>query len=172
MFVEGTGGQPPCADNCFWGENLQGVQTHPVQMTDNTKLVYSPHVYGPSVAYQPYFSAPNFPNNMPPIWATHFAYLETELQQNAFVIGEWGGQYTGQDQVWADALVDFLLGIDSTDSFYWCLNPDSGDTGGLLEYDWITPVTAKLELIATLIPNPTNVTQLQEGIFCVTNSVQ
>ena len=26
---------------------------------------------------------------------------------------------------------------------FWCLNPDSGDTGGILQYDWITVETAK-----------------------------
>ena len=33
----------------FWGENLKGATKHPVQLSDPTKLVYSPHVYGPAV---------------------------------------------------------------------------------------------------------------------------
>jgi endoglucanase len=36
--------------------------------------------------------------------------------------------------------------------FYWALNPNSGDTGGLLEDDWRTPVEAKLALLRRLMP--------------------
>lgn len=32
--------------------------------------------------------------------------------------------------------------------------PQSGDTGGLLENDWVTPVRPKLDLLARLQPNP------------------
>ena len=36
-------------------------------------------------------------------------------------------------------------------SFYWCLNPNSGDTGGLLLDDWITPHQEKLDLLEPLL---------------------
>ena len=35
-------------------------------------------------------------------------------------------------------LVDYLIDIDQRNTFFWCLNPNSGDTGGLLQSDWTT----------------------------------
>lgn len=35
-----------------------------------------------------------------------------------------------------------------------CLNPNSGDTGGLLDFDFKTPITPKLELLARVQPSP------------------
>lgn len=66
---------------------------------------------------------------MPAIWDDHWAFIPN-LTGNAIVIGEWGGIYSGQDGIWMDAIVDYLKGKDLTDQFFWCLNPDSGDTGG------------------------------------------
>lgn len=39
--------------------------------------------------------------------------------------------------------------------FYWCLNPNSADTGGLLEDDWLTPTPRKINLTNRAQPNPT-----------------
>mmetsp|Transcript_17870 Transcript_17870/g.19901 ORF Transcript_17870/g.19901 Transcript_17870/m.19901 type:complete len:393 (+) Transcript_17870:14-1192(+) len=165
IFVEGTNKSPPCTNACFWGENLLGVHEAPVELTQKDKLVYSPHCYGPSVAYQSYFAAPNFPANMPEIWDTHYGFVPN-VTGNAIVIGEWGGQLTGSDGQWLDAYTTWLVETENTDNFFWCLNPDSGDTGGLLENDWKTPVTGKLKLVAKVNPNPTKVTQDSDGNIC------
>ena len=61
---------------------------------------------------------------------------------------------SGSDLVWMNAWVAYLKSRDMTDNFVWCLNPDSGDNGGLLMQDWHTPDTAKLALVATLVPKP------------------
>jgi hypothetical protein len=53
-----------------------------------------------------------------------------------------------------------------TDNFFWCLNPDSGDTGGLLADDWITPDITKLNLLAGLVPNPSDVLTLMSTNTC------
>jgi len=66
-----------------------------------------------------------------------------------------GGSLTGANGIWLNAFVDYLKAKDMTDNFFWCLNPDSGDTGGLLEDDWVTPAPGKFELLARLVPNPT-----------------
>jgi hypothetical protein len=52
---------------------------------------------------------------------------------SAVVIGEWGGHYTGSNQAWLEAMATYLLAKGMTDQFFWCLNPNSGDTGGLLQ---------------------------------------
>jgi len=138
VFVEGTAGSPPCADACFYGENLQGVKTAPVKLKVSNRVVYSPHTYGPNVFNQPYFSDASFPKNMPKIWDDHFGFIRGRNQE-ATVVGEWGGSLAGKNGVWMNAFVDYLIARDITDNFFWCVNPNSGDTGGLLENDWITP---------------------------------
>ena len=30
---------------------------------------------------------------------------------------------------------------------FWCLNPDSGDTGGILQSDWLTPDPVKMSYL-------------------------
>lgn len=134
--------------SCFWGENLMGVKDYPVRLPKD-KIVYSPHVYGPSVYNMPYFNDPEFPRNLPKIWELHFGYLK-ELGY-AIVIGEWGGRYVGKDKVWQDAFADWLIQKGIYDFFYWCLNPESGDTGGIFKSDWRTVNQDKLNLIHRII---------------------
>jgi endoglucanase len=166
VFVEGTANSPACAQNCFWGENLQGALTSPLTISNQKKLVYSPHCYGPSVAYQPYFNDPTFPANMPAIWDAHYGTVNTKTGQ-AVVLGEWGGQLANPDGTWLTAFVQYLLQRGLTSQFFWCLNPDSGDTGGLLMDDWKTPVTGKLTLLQQLDPKPAQFSYAN-GQYCVT----
>jgi len=91
---------------------------------------------------------------MPAIWTAHFAYLRAQ-NKSATVTGEWGGHTTGADLVWLNAYIAFMQTTDIRDQFFWCLNPDSGDTGGLLLDDWVTPVQDKLDMLAKLMPDPT-----------------
>ena len=166
VFCEGVAKSPPCTDPCFWGEDLEGVKTCPVILNKPNKIVYSPHVYGSSVASQPYFNVNNFPNNMPKIWNQHWGFIKN-MSKSALTVGEWGGQYSGNDGEWMDAFVQYLIDIDAKDTYFWCLNPDSGDTGGLLENDWQTPVTPKLELLVKLQPNPTKITPQSDNTVCI-----
>ncbi len=129
------------------------MATAPVVLPVPNKLAYSPHVYGPSVDNQPYFSDPTFPANMPAIWNYHYGYIRN-MSGPAVVTGEWGGEVTGSDLVWLNAFVNYLLAMDMTDQFFWCLNADSGDTGGILNSDWHTTDPVRLGLLAKLVPNP------------------
>lgn len=156
VFVEGTASSPPCADGCFYGENLQGVENAPVKLSKAGRVVYSPHTYGPNVYNQNYFNDPSFPSNMPRIWDKHFGFIRI-FHEAAIVTGEWGGSTQGKNGIWLNAYASYLKSNDITDNFVWCLNPNSGDTGGLLLNDWVTPDTAKLSILANLVPNPTNV---------------
>ena len=104
IFVQGIGGSPGApgdggeSQGYFWGENLVGVKAAPVQLTDMSKLVYSPHTYGPGVfPNQPYFptctgpgcvhQVHRFPGNMPAIWDRHFGNVAQE-SKHAIVVGE------------------------------------------------------------------------------------
>jgi endoglucanase len=132
----------------WWGGNLMGARRFPVRLTSQDKLVYSAHDYGPGVSWQAWFSAPDFPNNLPHIWQTHWAYLQQEGIAPVWM-GEFGGRSMGGDPegVWQRNLVSFLKkgGISYA---YWCWNPDSGDTGGILEQDWTTVDRAKMDILS------------------------
>ena len=141
--------------NSWWGGNLIGIRNHPIKLKIPNKLVYSPHTYGPSVAKQPYFEESSFPANMEAIWNRDFGFVEKDAL-GTLILGEWGGwmKSENKDDVWQNTFGEYLA-KNNIDFFYWCLNPNSGDTGGLLEDDWITPVQSKLDLLKKTSPSPT-----------------
>ncbi|MGZ8218613.1 cellulase family glycosylhydrolase [Methylomagnum sp.] len=153
VFVEGIENNPSCSGpfNHWWGGNLEPLACHPLAIPAD-HLVLSPHVYGPDVYNQPYFSAADFPNNLPAIWEAHFGRFKDAGY--AVAIGETGGRYghggSAKDKLFQDALVGYLGGKGITDVFYWSWNPNSGDTGGILQDDWKTVWQDKLDLLGRL----------------------
>lgn len=153
IFVEGIESNPSCSGTLshWWGGNLEPLACHPLAIPAD-RLVLSPHVYGPDVYNQPYFSAPDFPNNMPAIWEAHFGQFRDA--GHTLAIGETGGRYghggDPRDKIFQDALVDYLIGKNITHLFYWSWNPNSGDTGGILQDDWRGVWQDKLDLLARL----------------------
>jgi len=146
IFVEGIQNNSSCSDNSiahWWGGNLEPQACYPIDLPTE-KLVLSPHAYGPDVYPQDYFNAANFPNNLPAIWEKHFGFLAGKY---ALAIGEWGGRYQGKDAVWQNAFVDYLAKKGICNSFYWSWNPNSGDTGGVLQDDWRTLRQDKVEML-------------------------
>jgi endoglucanase len=75
---------------------------------------------------------------MPDFWDRHWGYLQ-KSGHAPVLVGEFGGRSVGNDTegTWQRAIVDYLKSNDFHYT-YWCLNPNSGDTGGLLEDDWLT----------------------------------
>lgn len=146
IFVEGI----DCVNgNCtWWGGNLMNAEEYPVVLNVPNRLVYSAHDYPASVYDQPWFNASNYPANLPGVWDQYWGYL---FKQNIAPV--WVGEFgsflqTTSDQQWFSSLVNYLgatstQGADSFSWTFWCWNPNSGDTGGLLNNDWTTIVTAK-----------------------------
>jgi endoglucanase len=132
----------------WWGGNLMGAGDYPVRLDVPNRLVYSTHVYGPGVYPQPWFAEPEFPGNLPGIWDRHWGYLHHE-NVAPIIVGEFGGRSVGDDAegIWQRALVSYLREHDLS-YFYWTLNPNSGDTGGLLLDDWQTVDPEKQELLS------------------------
>ncbi|KAL1507623.1 hypothetical protein AB1Y20_007242 [Prymnesium parvum] len=167
IFVEGVGSasDEELCELCFWGENLLGLRWASrnmplVQLPVPDQLVFSPHVYGPGTNSKMFYfnrsAFPQYPDNMIAIWRQHF--LEpARLAGATLVVGEWGGNYLGDDELWQDKFKSFLL-EEHLSSFYWALNPNSGDTGGLLLDDWQTVHTAKAHLLAELPSSSVNLT--------------
>jgi len=144
IIIEGV--EQVGSDMYWWGGNLSGVKDHPIVLSKPEKLIYSPHEYGPEVFAQPWFSEAAFPGNLAAIWDAHFGYLNKNKQSHLFV-GEFGiGDATaaeGRAGVWFDTFLKYM-GQDYSWTF-WCLNPNSGDTGGLLKYDWVSVEQWKLD---------------------------
>lgn len=152
VFVEGIQDNPSCStnDRSFWGENLEPLACTPLSIPRD-RLVLSPHTYGPDVFDQPYFRDPTFPANMAAIWDRRFGQFAGA--GHAVVLGEFGGKYgegDPRDVAWQDALVDYLIAKGIRGGFYWSWNPNSGDTGGVLDDDWTSVRTDKLALLRRL----------------------
>lgn len=132
----------------WMGANLEGVARFPVRLSRPNKLVYSPHEYGQGVFNQPWFSEASFPNNLINRWETGWNYIATKGIAPVW-IGEFGGRQTdsnSKEGIWQRKLVDFLnqknLGFA-----YWSWNPNSADTGGILQDDWLTVEAPKQDLL-------------------------
>jgi endoglucanase len=152
IFVEGVGDGSYCTtvnSGIWWGGNVNPQLCKPLNIPAD-RLVLSPHVYGPDVFNQSYFSDAAFPNNMPAIWDSHFG--DAQKQGYAVVIGETGGKYGSgdpKDKVFQDSLFAYLGQRSLRDVFYWSWNPNSGDTGGILNDDWTTVRQDKVKLLQT-----------------------
>ena len=139
--------------NYWWGGNLRGVKDHPITLNIPNKLMYSPHEYGPTVYNQPWFQTADFPSNLPGIWEDTFNYINTDGISPLFV-GELGIlKNEGGDKLWLETFIQFIKEKKLHYTF-WALNPNSGDTGGLLTNDWKTEVQWKLDYLKPILSNP------------------
>ena len=146
--VEAYGGR-----STWWGGQLAGAVAHPVTLAVPNRLVYSSHDYPASVYPQPWFSDPSYPANLPAQWDQTWGYL-AKGQVAPILVGEFGSRLATQsDQQWFQALAAYIQanGLNFT---FWSLNPDSGDTGGLLADDWTTVIAAKQQVLAPLQAPP------------------
>jgi len=138
-------------DSYWWGGNLEGAAKFPVRLSVPDKLVYSAHDYGPAVYNQPWFQTPNpadLAHTLPAVWQKHWAYLQENGTAPVFV-GEFGGRSMGQDAegVWQRTLVTYLK-TNNISYTYWAWNPNSGDTGGILNDDWTTVNQSKIDILS------------------------
>ena len=130
-------GMPDRKDNspyigAWWGGNFRGARKYPIKPKQGTsQIVYSPHDYGPSVYAQTWFDK-DFDTNslLKDYWYDTWAYINAENIAPE-LIGEWGGHMDGgKNQKWMTLLRDYMIKNHINHTF-WCLNTNSGDTGGL-----------------------------------------
>ncbi|HEY7417394.1 MAG TPA: cellulase family glycosylhydrolase, partial [Ktedonobacteraceae bacterium] len=149
IFVQGV----DCYNNScsWWGGNLQGVKQHPVQLNVAHQLVYSVHDYPASLYAQSWFSATNYPSNLPAVWSQNWGYIQQEGIAPVWV-GEFGSKLeTTKDKQWFSSLIHYLgTGANGFNWTYWSWNPDSGDTGGILQDDWQTVNANKQNQLKTI----------------------
>lgn len=174
IFVEGVGAYNN--ESYWWGGALGGVRDRPVVLNVPNKLAYSPHVYGQSVsgqnwlAYDNQTPPENWPNNLYAVWDKHWSFIFYENIAPIW-IGEMGGKFgldgNGEltvphrisESTWMETLITHLNGkrtaatnpVNKRMSFaYWSYNPNSADTGGLLQDDWVSVQQPKMNLLAPL----------------------
>ncbi len=157
VIVEGVEHQAD-GSSTWWGGGLRDAKSKPIKLASAGHLVYSPHDYPASVYGQSWFSASNYPNNLPGVWDRNWGYLATGGTAPV-LLGEFGTKLeTTSDKQWLATLVSYLqrTGISYA---YWSFNPNSGDTGGLVKDDWVTPQAAKLAALKPILgagtPAPT-----------------
>lgn len=116
----------------WWGGNFRGAREYPIKPKHGTsQIVYSPHDYGPSVYAQTWFDK-DFSEKtlLDDYWYDTWAYINAE-DIAPELIGEWGGHMDGgKNQKWMTILRDYMINHHINHTF-WCLNTNSGDTGGL-----------------------------------------
>ena len=144
-----TWGQPDSESNPpyypgWWGGNLRGVKDHPVDLGSeerNSKIVYSPHDYGPAVYDQTWFQK-DFTTQtlLDDYWYDTWAYINDQ-DIAPLLMGEWGGFMDGdRNEKWLTLLRDYMIENHINHTF-WCLNTNSGDTGGLWTSFAFSPAT-------------------------------
>ncbi|WP_162409287.1 cellulase family glycosylhydrolase [Acuticoccus sediminis] len=137
VLVEGI------AEGFWWGGDLRGVESAPIRLDETDKLVYSPHVYPNSIYAQPWFNDPNYPENLTDVWDYYFGYIAQD-DTAPILVGEFGSRFEDpKDLLWMEKFIPYLTenGLSYT---YWSWNPNSGDTGGILENDWTTVIDEKV----------------------------
>ena len=130
----------------WWGGNLMGVKDHPVRLEISNRVVYSTHEYPETIYPQAWFKDPGYPGNLPAVWDQYWGYLVRE-DIAPVLVGEFGTRYeTDKDRQWLQSFQAYIR-ENRLSWIFWSLNPDSGDTGGLLLDDWMTVHQAKQELL-------------------------
>lgn len=132
----------------WWGGNLRPVRDFPIDLGDRqSQFMYSPHDYGPLVFQQPWFYEGFSKDTLyEDVWKDNWMFIHEE-NISPLLIGEWGGFMDGGDnETWMYAMQELIIehGLHHT---FWCINPNSGDTGGLLDNSWVTWDEAKYAIL-------------------------
>ncbi len=148
IIVEGVEKTP--GQTYWWGGNLRNALASPVRLPVANRLVYSPHEYPASVFAQPWFSDPAYPNNLPAVWDAAWGSVAKSGTAPVW-IGEFGTKDEQVvDQKWFRGLASYIQS-NKLSFAYWCLNPDSGDTGGILKDDWQTVNDGKQAVLQPIL---------------------
>jgi len=147
LFIEGI--EDP-ADGSVWGGSFRSMPRD-VQsaIAACDRCVLSPHIYGHSIRDEDAFSD---------TWDTYDAWFGLDHRpflSNPVVIGEIGGWVSADEAAWLDNLINYMKSRRIRDVYYWCLNADSGDTGGLLRHDWSTINEDWVSYMERIQPRPT-----------------
>ena len=134
----------------IWGDNADPAQKRPLKLKVADKIVYTPHAY----KHWNYPNSQSFNNTT--YWDACFGNL-AKTKKCAVVLGEWGYSHNdATDNQWANDLVNYMNAHGLTNAFYWAFNSNASGDQYLLENDWKTIVSSKMELIKKMTPKPTS----------------
>jgi aryl-phospho-beta-D-glucosidase BglC (GH1 family) len=130
----------------WWGGNLRGVANRPLAI-EPSKRLYSAHDYGPRCSRRPGSPIPH--SEQPAgLWDQTWGYIPKRGLGGVF-IGEFGIGHRdasgGKALLWIQTLMAYMGRTSSWT--YWSLNPNSGDTGGILQDDWVSVQQWKLDVL-------------------------
>ncbi len=139
----------------WWGGMLGDVRDYMLQVSKPEKLMLSHHEYGPEVYKQPWFDEANFPDNLDTTWSHRWSFVHTE-EISHLLMGEFGikaeDAFGGISKTWIEKLMnDFGGEISWT---FWCMNPNSGDTGGILQDNWSDIHQWKMDILDPYLSDP------------------
>ena len=133
----------------WWGGNLRGVKKYPIILSIPNRIIYSTHDYPSSVSWQQWFYTSDYPNNLEKIWDENWGYIQKE-NIAPILIGEFGSKLENDsDKIWLNKLINYIK-KNNFHWTYWCWNPNSGDTNGLLLDDWNSINYQKHNLLKTI----------------------
>jgi len=157
----------------WWGGDLHGVRDYPITGIPAANLVYSPHEYGPGVHNANWFTDPRFPSQMPGVWDKFFWFIYTD-NIAPVLIGEFGiheSEVTagGTAYTWFTTFLNYVG--HSASWTFWCMNPNSGDTGGILQGDWLTVEPAKYNILQNYLAGTPSTTTTTSATTSTTTTV-
>jgi len=133
----------------WWGGNLMGVKNQPINLKIQNRVVYSPHDYPMSVNNQPWFTDSSYPKNLPALWDNQWGYIQ-KSGIAPIIIGEFGTKLeSDSDRQWLSSLTSYIK-QNNISWIFWSLNPNSGDTGGILNDDWQTVNQSKMDYLRNI----------------------
>lgn len=147
FFIEGIQDE---SDGSVWGGSFRQMEKFDIGVLPSNRVIFSPHVYGTSIR------GVIAENDTYALFDTWFGDLRFRYPNNAIVLGEVGGMDIGSDFEWHEKIRNYLIRRNIRDTYYWCLNPNSKDTGGIFEYDWYTVNEEKIRFSNEVQPLPTN----------------
>ncbi|MBO4510268.1 MAG: cellulase family glycosylhydrolase, partial [Lachnospiraceae bacterium] len=108
------------------------------------------HDYCPTVYEQPWFEGKyTYYSLMKDCWHDNWFYIY-EKNIAPLLIGEWGGFMREPNLTWMTYMRQLIKKYHLNHTF-WCLNANSGDTGGLLLDDFTTWDTEKYNFVKEVL---------------------
>jgi endoglucanase len=159
IMVEGIGefqNANGTIDSTWWGGDLQGVATFPVQLNVANRVVYSPHDYGPDEFQQTWFTSSTTYASLAAVWDKFWGYLSSQNTAPIWV-GEFGVPNSdagttaaGSEGQWFASLIQYIRATPAMGWTYWALNGE--DRYGLLDgsYSISTASATKQALLASI----------------------
>lgn len=180
VVTDASGYGAPHFWDFWWGGNLLGIKDYPLQLPSHLdeRIAYTVHFYGPAVWPLWYYNDPTQmanglgvyqnPEQLDQVLDLQHTFIEKNTNR-ALIIGEWGGRngkitrnsggntpmITYDDSVIINRVAYWFARHCMADAMWWAINPESGDTGGLLKPGYQEIEEGKFAVMAQMMPNPT-----------------